>query len=147
MINDSRAHSVWRAQAEDLLQQTRWANTMKLLKLGIGAVAAAALLPLGAHAQPYGYQRDHSYQYNQARPYDYSRGYQADRLRERTERVRSWIRTGTDEGWLRGWQARRAWQELRTIRELATGYEDRREAWQRLNALTEFLRDAREDAY
>ena len=117
---------------------------MQLRTLVLAALAAATLVPAAASAQSYGY----SYGYN--RP-DYRhdddgrRG--GDALMAREERLRDWMRRGSQEGWLNGWQAQRAWSEFRATREAsANGGYGRRDAWRRLERLTDFVRRAHEEA-
>ena len=58
-----------------------------------------------------------------------------------------WMRRGSQEGWLNGWRAERAWGEFRAIRDesFAGGY-GRHDAWRRLDRLSDFVRWAHDNA-
>lgn len=117
---------------------------MQLRVLALAAAAAAALSPALASAQEFGWDSD----YRSPPPrafagYDRDGGY-GDPLQARQDRLRAWMRRGSQEGWLSGWRAERAWGEFRTLR--SEGGYDRRDAWRRLDRLSQFVRWAHDNA-
>ena len=117
---------------------------MSLRTLALSALAAVTLLPVAASAQSYGY----GYGSPPARPQyvsDHGLGY-GDPLQAREDHLRERMRRGSQEGWLSGWRAQRAWGEFRVIREVAADGGDRHDAWNRLDRLSDFVRWAHDDA-
>lgn len=114
---------------------------MSLRTLALAALAAASLVPAAASAQGYGYGPP------PPRPQFVDRGFgYGDPLQAREDHLRDWMRRGSQEGWLTGWRAQRAWGELRAIREEGAGGWDRHDAWSRLDRLGDFVRRAHDDA-
>ncbi len=66
------------------------------------------------------------------------------RVLDRETRLQDWMRRGSQEGWLVGWRARRAWSDLRSIKaETRGGFEfDSYRINQRLDHLSDFVRRA-----
>lgn len=118
---------------------------MLLRKLALAAVAAAALIPAAASAQSF------SFGYGPPTPralFVEDRGYgYGDPLQMREDHLRDWMRRGSQEGWLNGWRAERAWGEFRAIRdESFAGDYARHDAWRRLDRLSDFVRWAHDNA-
>ena len=114
---------------------------MSLRKLALAAFTAVALVPVAASAQGFGYG------YGPPRPqFVDDRGGYGDPLQAREDHLRDWMHRGSQEGWLTGWRAQRAWCEYRSIREeTSTGW-DRHDAWTRLDRLSGFVRQAHDEA-
>ena len=74
---------------------------MSLRNLALAAVAVVTLLPVAASAQGYGPLRP---QFVDNRGYEFG-----DPLQAREDHLRDWMRHGSQEGWLTGWRAQRAW--------------------------------------
>ena len=93
---------------------------MKLRNLILAGVTALSLLPMAASAQGYGWQ-DHydpppppppqpawgGGEYGPTRP--------DGGLMAREDHLRDWMARGSQEGWLTGWQAQRAWSAYHAI--------------------------------
>ena len=118
---------------------------MSMRTLILAAATAVSLIPAAASAQDwYGSYRFAQYDRDHDHDRDHDRG--REDLFQRTEKLRGWMQRGAQEGWLRGDRGERAWGQFRHIREEIDRGEDRREIWQHLARLQDFVRFAHDDA-